>query len=110
VRLGLRFGRACAGPAGPACQPRSDSNHGGLRSVPDSHFPFLGFTPVHSTPVLDYPVFPQGNVFFLDNFLSWTSPRFPLKPGDSVFVGMFPKFRDEVKENAERVCRILARA
>jgi hypothetical protein len=33
-----------------------------------------------------------------------------IKPGDGLFVGTFPKFRDEVKENAERVCRILARA
>jgi len=31
-----------------------------------------------------------------------------LKPIDGVFVGMFPRARDEVRENAERVCRILA--
>jgi len=27
-----------------------------------------------------------------------------------VFVGMFPRVKDEVRENAERVCRILARS
>jgi hypothetical protein len=32
-----------------------------------------------------------------------------LKPTDGVFVGMFPRIKDEVKENAERVCRILSR-
>ncbi len=30
-----------------------------------------------------------------------------LKPIDGVFVGMFPRVKDEVRENAERVCRIL---
>jgi hypothetical protein len=30
-----------------------------------------------------------------------------LKPTDGVFVGMFPRVKDEVRENAERVCRIL---
>jgi len=32
-----------------------------------------------------------------------------LKPTDCVFVGMFPRVKDEVRENAERVCRILVR-
>jgi hypothetical protein len=32
-----------------------------------------------------------------------------LKPNDGVFVGVFPKFRDEVRENAEIVHRVLAR-
>jgi hypothetical protein len=31
-----------------------------------------------------------------------------LKPADSVFVGMFPRITDEVRENAERVHRILS--
>jgi hypothetical protein len=33
-----------------------------------------------------------------------------IKPTDGVFVGMFPRVKDEVRENAERVCRILGRA
>jgi len=33
-----------------------------------------------------------------------------LKPGDGVFVGMFPRVKDEVRENAARVCRILGTA
>ncbi len=32
-----------------------------------------------------------------------------IKPTDGVYVGMFPKFRDEVRENAEIVHRILVR-
>ena len=32
-----------------------------------------------------------------------------IKPSDGIFVGLFPKFRDEVRENADRVHRILAR-
>jgi len=31
-----------------------------------------------------------------------------IKPNDGVFVGMFPRYKDEVKENAEIVHRILA--
>jgi len=30
-----------------------------------------------------------------------------IKPTDGVIVGMFPRMKDEVRENAERVCRIL---
>jgi hypothetical protein len=33
-----------------------------------------------------------------------------LKPNDGVFIGLFPRARDEVRENAERVHRLLARA
>lgn len=33
-----------------------------------------------------------------------------IKPNDGVFVGMFPRYKDEVKENAEIVHRILADA
>src|SRR5271157_2669488 len=32
-----------------------------------------------------------------------------IKPADGVYVGMFPKFKDEVRENAQIVHRILAR-
>ena len=33
-----------------------------------------------------------------------------IKPTDGVFIGLFPKFRDEVRENAERAHRILTSA
>ena len=33
-----------------------------------------------------------------------------IKPTDGVFIGMFPRIKDEVRENAERVQRILRRA
>jgi hypothetical protein len=33
-----------------------------------------------------------------------------IKPNDGVYVGMFPKFKDEVRENAEIVHRILAKS
>ena len=33
-----------------------------------------------------------------------------IKPTDAVYVGMFPKFKDEVQENAEIVHRILMRS
>ena len=32
-----------------------------------------------------------------------------IKPTDGIYVGMFPRVKDEVKENAERVHRILTR-
>jgi hypothetical protein len=33
-----------------------------------------------------------------------------IKPTDSVFIGMFPRVKDEVRENAQRVQRILHHA
>jgi hypothetical protein len=33
-----------------------------------------------------------------------------IKPTDGIFVGVFPRVKDEVRENAERVCRILRSA
>jgi hypothetical protein len=33
-----------------------------------------------------------------------------IKPNDGIYVGMFPRVKDEVKENAERVHRILTRS
>jgi len=33
-----------------------------------------------------------------------------IKPIDGIYVGMFPRFRDEVRENAAIVHRILTRA
>ncbi|MBP1635963.1 MAG: hypothetical protein H6Q10_2537, partial [Acidobacteria bacterium] len=33
-----------------------------------------------------------------------------IKPTDGVFVGMFPRVKDEVRENAERTCRVLRQA
>ena len=33
-----------------------------------------------------------------------------IKASDAIFVGMFPRVRDEVRENAERACRILGNA
>jgi hypothetical protein len=33
-----------------------------------------------------------------------------IKPTDGVFVGLFPRAKDEVRENAERVHRLLAGA
>jgi hypothetical protein len=33
-----------------------------------------------------------------------------IKPIDGVFIGMFPRTRDEVRENAERVHKLLAGA
>jgi hypothetical protein len=33
-----------------------------------------------------------------------------IKPTDCVFVGMFPRDKDEVKDNAERMCRVLGSA
>lgn len=31
-----------------------------------------------------------------------------IKPSDGIYVGVYPRYRDEIKENAELVCRILA--
>jgi hypothetical protein len=33
-----------------------------------------------------------------------------IKPIDGVFIGLFPRFKDEVKENSERVARLLKKA
>lgn len=31
-----------------------------------------------------------------------------IKPNDGVFIGMFPRVKDEVRENSERVYRLLS--
>jgi hypothetical protein len=31
-----------------------------------------------------------------------------IKPSDGIYVGVYPRYKDEIKENAELVCRILA--
>jgi hypothetical protein len=33
-----------------------------------------------------------------------------IKPTDCIFVGMFPRTKDEVRDNSERICRIVAGA
>ena len=33
-----------------------------------------------------------------------------IKPTDGVFIGLFPRVKDEVRENAERVHRLLSKA
>jgi hypothetical protein len=33
-----------------------------------------------------------------------------IKPNDGIYVGMFPRVKDEVRENAERVHRILTKS
>jgi hypothetical protein len=41
---------------------------------------------------------------------AFTQALSSIKPTDGIFVGMFPRLKDEVRENAERVCRILRSA
>lgn len=47
-----------------------------------------------------------GNAKALDEAFAFAYSN--IKPSDAMIVGMFPKYKDEMRENAERVARLLA--
>ncbi len=61
-----------------------------------------------SKPCFAYKILAAGRIADRDADAAFQTAFANLKPTDGVFVGMFPRVKDEVRENAERVCRILA--
>ena len=62
-----------------------------------------------SKPCFAFKVLAAGRVAEGDMDRAFQTAFESIKPGDAIFVGMFPRIKDQVRENAERVHRILAR-
>jgi hypothetical protein len=62
-----------------------------------------------SKPCFAFKILAAGRVNERDADQAFRTAFASIKPTDCVFVGMFPRVRDEVRENAERVHRILGR-
>jgi hypothetical protein len=60
-------------------------------------------------PCFAFKILAAGRISERDTDQAFRTAFDNIKPTDGVFVGMFPRIKDEVRENAERVHRILAR-
>ncbi len=76
-----------------------------IRSDPDRMFRVMRQT---TKPCFAYKILAAGRVADRAMDDAFRTAFASIKPTDGVFVGMFPRVKDEVRENAERVCRILA--
>ena len=76
-----------------------------LQSDPPRMYRFMRQT---SKPCFAYKILAAGRVSERDADQAFRTAFASIKPTDGVFVGMFPRVKDEVRENAERVHRILA--
>ncbi len=78
-----------------------------LRSDPARMFAFMRQT---TKPCFAFKILAAGRIGARGADEAFRTAYASIKPTDGVFVGVFPRVSDEVRENAERVCRILARA
>lgn len=59
-------------------------------------------------PCFAFKILAAGRVSERDMDRAFRTAFASIKPADAVFVGVFPRIKDEVRENAERVHRVLA--
>jgi hypothetical protein len=78
-----------------------------LQSDPARMFAFIRQT---KKPCFAFKILAAGRISERAAEEAFTNAFASIKPTDGIFVGMFPRVKDEVRENAERVCRILAKA
>jgi len=78
-----------------------------LQSDPARMFAFMRQT---SKPCFAFKILAAGRISERAADDVFQTAYGSIKPADGVFVGMFPRVKDEVRENAERVCRILGKA
>jgi hypothetical protein len=78
-----------------------------LQSDPARMYAFVRQT---RKPCFVYKILAAGRVSERAMDQAFKTAYDSIKPTDGVFVGMFPRVKDEVRENAERACRILRRA
>ncbi len=76
-----------------------------LQSDPPRMYAFMRRT---KKPCFAYKILAAGRISERDADQAFRTAFAGIKPIDGVFVGMFPRVKDEVRENAERVHRILA--
>lgn len=74
-----------------------------IKSDPERMYKVMRTTP---KPCFAFKILAAGRVSSAEQ--AFRTAFESIKPTDGVFVGMFPLFKDEVKENAERVHRILS--
>jgi hypothetical protein len=77
-----------------------------LQSDPPRMYKFMRQT---SKPCFAYKIMAAGRISERAADDAFTTAYASIKATDGVFVGMFPRVKDEVRENAERVCRILGK-
>jgi hypothetical protein len=75
-----------------------------LRSDPPRMYRVMRQTP---KPCFAFKIMAAGRITDRAADQAFQTAFDSIKPGDGVFVGMFPRVKDEVRENAERVSRIL---
>ena len=83
------------------------SGEGYLRNDPPRMYKFMRQT---SKPCFAFKIMAAGRIDDRSAEQAFRTAFESIKPGDCVFVGMFPNAKDEVRENAERVHRILSGA
>lgn len=75
-----------------------------LQSDPSRMYAVLRRTP---KPAFAFKIMAAGRITDKGADDAFRTAFESLKPTDGIFVGMFPRAKDEVRENVERVCRIL---
>jgi hypothetical protein len=78
-----------------------------VQSDPPRMFRFMQQT---KKPCFAYKILAAGRVSERAMDDAFRTAFASIKASDAIFVGMFPRVRDEVRENAERACRILGKA
>jgi hypothetical protein len=78
-----------------------------LQSDPQRMYTFMRQT---RKPCFAYKILAAGRISERAAEEAFTTAYASIKPTDGIFVGMFPRVKDEVRENAERACRILTPA
>ncbi len=76
-----------------------------LRSDPPRMYRFMRQT---NKPCFAFKILAAGRVADSGVEQAFRTAFESIKPSDGVFIGLFPRVKDEVRENAERVRRILA--
>jgi hypothetical protein len=76
-----------------------------LQSDPPRMYKFMRQT---SKPCFAFKILAAGRIDTKGADQAFQTAYASIKPNDGVFIGLFPRVRDEVRENAERVHRILA--
>ena len=74
-----------------------------LQSDPPKMYKFMRAT---KKPCFAFKILAAGRVTNADQ--AFRTAYESIKPNDGVFIGLFPKVKDEVRENTERVHRLLA--
>lgn len=78
-----------------------------LQSDPPRMYRVMRQTP---KPCFAFKIMAAGRIADSGADAAFSQAFASIKPIDGIFVGMFPRIRDEVRENVERVCRLLNKA